>query len=196
MLNINYCVKTDQIDTNLASKMNLNQKWHFKYGTDSFLRFSRNFKRFEEIYGSPAIEEAKFILCFFRWSFNPPFTKLKVETRSSGKVTDAAARTETTKHQFHLLESNMRKFLEQVLHGRVKLVFNQRDLTEWILVQGCCSEWGPFRCVEWGQRSAVTRSDSEVISERCVKQKPAENNCTCFYLRVQIQSRWRVNKWI
>lgn len=55
---------------------------------------------------------------------------------------------------------------------------------------------GPFGCVEWGQRSAVMPSYSGVISERCVQQKPVEDNWTCFYLRVQIQSRLRVNKWI
>lgn len=67
------------------------------------------------------------LLVFFSLS------KLKVENRSSGNVTDAAARTETTKHQFHFQES---KFFKEVLHRSINVISNQRDLIECTLVQG------------------------------------------------------------
>lgn len=103
----------------------------------------------------------------------------KVERFGAGNVTDAAAWTETTKHQFHLQELNMRNFFSRSSFTGASMW----DLIERVLDVLRCSKWAPFGCVEWGQKSAVTPSSSGVISERCVKQKACREQLHLFLFK-------------
>lgn len=171
--------------------MNPKQKWYFKYGADEFYIFAAISKDWSEISG-----------CAWRSFFF--FFHLPVNTQNPSFASFAGPyfppQSWRWRHALLVmwvmqLPGRRRQSISFVEFScpsqECHCAFWTRDV--WLNVHSCKDGSGMW---SGGQRSAVTPSNSAVISERRVKQKPAENNCTCFYLRVQIQSRWRVNKWI